>query len=49
MCVIGNAVVAKAACPEAEIVIKKDLVASFDEELHTKTLEVAAAMQMTIE
>ncbi|MBQ7924806.1 MAG: cysteine hydrolase [Lachnospiraceae bacterium] len=49
MCVISNAVVAKAACPEAEIVIKKDLVASFDEDLHAKTLEVAAAMQMTIE
>ena len=49
MCVISNAVIAKAACPEAEIVIKKDLVDSFDKELHQKALDVMASMQMTIE
>ena len=49
MCVISNAVVAKAACPEAEIIIKKDLVDSFDKELHQKALDVMASMQMTIE
>ena len=49
MCVISNAVIAKAACPEAEIIIKKELVDSFDKELHQKALDVMASMQMTIE
>lgn len=49
MCVISNAVIAKAACPEAEIIIKKDLVDSFDKELHQKALDVMASMQMNIE
>lgn len=49
MCVISNAVMAKAACPEAEIIIKKDLVDSFDKELHQKALDVMASMQMTVE
>ena len=49
MCVISNAVIAKAACPEAEIIIKKDLVDSFDKALHQKALDVMASMQMTIE
>ncbi len=48
MCVISNAVIAKAACPEAEIIIKKDLVDSFDKELHQKALDVMASMQMNI-
>jgi len=49
MCVISNAVIAKAACPEARIVIKKDLVDSFDKEAHQKALDVMATMQMDIE
>lgn len=49
MCVISNAVIAKATCPEAEIIIKKDLVDSFDKELHQKALDVMESMQMTIE
>lgn len=49
MCVISNAVIAKAACPDVEIIIKKDLVDSFDKELHQKALDVMASMQMTIE
>lgn len=49
MCVISNAVVAKAACPEAKIIIKKDLCDSFDKELHQKSLDVMASMQMVIE
>lgn len=49
MCVISNAVIAKAACPEAKIIIKKDLVDSFDKELHQKALDVMASMQMIIE
>lgn len=49
MCVISNAVIAKAACPEAEIIIKKDLVASFDETKHNEALSVMESMQMTVE
>lgn len=49
MCVISNAVIAKAACPEAKIIIKKDLVGSFNKELHQKALDVMTSMQMTIE
>lgn len=49
MCVISNAVIAKATCPEAEIIIKKDLCDSFDKELHQKALDVMASMQMTVE
>jgi nicotinamidase-related amidase len=49
MCVISNAIIAKAACPESEIIVKKDLVASFDDELHQKALDVMGAMQITIE
>lgn len=49
MCVISNAVIAKAACPDVEIIIKKDLVDSFDKELHQKALDVMASMQMTVE
>lgn len=49
MCTISNAVIAKAALPEAEIIIKKDLVDSFDKELHQKALDVMESMQMTIE
>lgn len=49
MCVISNAVIAKAACPEARIVIKKDLVDSFDKEMHGRALSVMESMQMDIE
>jgi nicotinamidase-related amidase len=49
MCVISNAVIAKAACPDAEIIIKKDLVSSFDTEAHQKALDVMGTMQMTVE
>lgn len=49
MCVISNAVVSKAACPEARIVIKKDLVDSFDKEAHQKALDIMTTMQMDVE
>lgn len=40
ICVLSNAVIAKAACPEAEIKVPGNMVASFDKVLHEKTLEV---------
>lgn len=48
MCVISNAVIAKAALPEADIVINSKLCASFDEHLHAAALSVMSSMQMTV-
>lgn len=48
MCVISNAVIAKAALPEANIVINSGLCASFDKHLHEAALAVMSSMQMTI-
>ena len=49
MCVISNAIIAKAACPEAEIIVKSSLVSGPDEELHNKALDVMKSMQITVE
>jgi nicotinamidase-related amidase len=49
MCVISNAIIAKAALPEAEIIVKKYLVDSSNKELHRNALDVMASMQITID
>ena len=48
ICVISNAVIAKAACPEAEIIIDSNLTASADADLHQKALDVMKGLQITI-
>ena len=48
MCVISNAVVAKAALPEAEIVIDAACTAGPDPVLHEKVLDLMEALQMTV-
>lgn len=48
ICVISNAVIAKAACPEAEIIVDSSLTASADTELHQKSLDVMAGLQINI-
>lgn len=48
MCVISAAVIAKTACPSVEVNILKDLVASFDDELHQKALDVMGGLQMNV-
>ena len=48
MCVLSNAVMAKAAAPEAEILIDAQCTASFDPELHEKALDLMEALQMTV-
>lgn len=48
MCVISNAVIIKAADPEARIVINSNLCASNDEKLHEQALAVMKSMQMDI-
>ena len=48
ICVLSNAVMAKAAAPEAEIIIDASCTASFDAALHEKTLDLMEALQMTV-
>ena len=48
MCVISNAVMAKAALPNAEIVVDRGCTASFDEEMNRKALEVMKSFHVTV-
>ena len=48
ICVLANAVLAKTAQPEAEIVVDSRATASFDAGLHTATLQVLAGLQVKI-
>lgn len=48
ICVISNAVIAKAACPEAEIVVNGALTSGADTELHEKALDVMRGLQITV-
>ena len=48
LCVLSNAVVAKAALPEAEIVIDAACTAGPDPALHEKALDLMEALQMTV-
>lgn len=48
ICVLSNAVIAKAACPEAEIIVSSALTASADTILHQKALDVMRGLQITV-
>lgn len=48
ICVLSNAVIAKAACPEAEIIVDSCLTAGADKELHEKALDVMRGLQITV-
>ena len=48
ICVLSNAVIAKAALPEAEIVVDAALTASYDPVLHEKALDVLEGLQVTV-
>ena len=48
ICVLTNAVIVKAALPEAEIVVDADLTASYDPVLHEKALDVLEGIQVTV-
>lgn len=48
MCVISNAVIAKAACPSVEITVNNKMVSSFNVDLHDKALEVMEGMQINV-
>ena len=48
MCVLSNAVVAKAALPDAELIIDAACTAGPDPDLHHKALELMSALHMTV-
>ena len=48
LCVMSNAVIAKAACPEVPIIIDASCTASNDQDLNDKALDVMASMQMKV-
>lgn len=48
ICVLSNAVIAKAALPEAEIVVDANLTASNDPVLHEKALDILEGIQVTV-
>ncbi len=48
ICVISNAVIAKAAAPEAEIIVDSKLTASFDPKRHEETLDILKGVQVTV-
>ena len=48
ICVIANAVLAKAALPEADIIVDASCTASNDDSLNQKSLDVMAGMQIDI-
>ncbi len=48
ICVISNAIIAKAAAPEAEIIVDSKLTASFDAARHEETLDLLKGVQVTV-
>ena len=48
LCVLSNAVMVKAALPEAEIIVDAACTAGPDPALHTKGLDVMEALQITV-
>lgn len=48
ICVVSNAVIAKAALPESRIVVDSKACASFDSEKHKATLEVMKSVQVDV-
>lgn len=48
ICVLSNAVVAKTACPEAEVVVDAACTASFDPKLNEEVLDVLEGIQVKV-
>ncbi|MDO5718572.1 MAG: isochorismatase family cysteine hydrolase [Tissierellia bacterium] len=48
ICIISNAVIAKAASPESKIIIDADAVGSYDEEMAKKAIDIMKNLHMTI-
>lgn len=48
ICIISNAVLAKAACPEVPVIVDAACTASHDPELHEKALDVMEGLQIQV-
>lgn len=48
ICIISNAVLAKAALPETEIIVDAACTAAFDEHINTAALDVMENLQITV-
>ncbi|MCD8179900.1 MAG: cysteine hydrolase [Firmicutes bacterium] len=48
ICVLSNAVMARSACPNAEIIVNAGLTASADPDLHEKALDVLKGLFITV-
>ena len=48
ICVVANAVLAKTALPDADIIVDSTLTASNDERLHNAALDTMEGMQIII-
>lgn len=48
ICVLSAAVLAKAALPEAEIIVDSNATASFDSELHDSTMQILISLHVTV-
>ena len=48
ICVVSNAVIAKAAAPEAEIIVDSSLTASFDPKLGSEVFDILRGIQVTV-
>ncbi len=48
ICVISNAILCKAALPEAEIIVDASCTASFDDEINKKALDVMESLQIKV-
>lgn len=48
ICVLSNAVIAKAACPESRIIVDESCCASFDEDLHRKSMDILKGVYIEI-
>lgn len=48
ICVISNAILAKTACPEAEIIVDSDATASNDKNLNTAAFDVMRSLQIEV-
>ena len=48
ICILSNALLLKAALPEAEVIVLQDGVNSYDRDLHRKTLDVLRGTQIIV-
>jgi len=48
ICVVSNAILAKAAAPEAEIIVNRSLTDSFDKDLNSKVFDILKGVQVTV-